>query len=95
MKRGLCGTNCYITHTHTHTHIYVYVYIAMPIFVFDCGGRDVELLLIEGDKSGRFVKYDPATKETTVLIDNLEFGNGVAISKDGTFVVVAETSSGR
>jgi len=67
----------------------------MPIFVFDCGGRDVELLLIEGDKSGRFVKYDPATKETTVLIDNLEFGNGVAISKDGTFVVVEETSSGR
>ena len=50
---------------------------------------------MEGDKSGRFVKYDPATKETTVLIDNLAFGNGVATSKDSTFVVIAETITGR
>ena len=67
----------------------------MAIFVSDCGGSQVELLLMEGDKSGRFVKYDPATKETTVLIDNLAFGNGVATSKDSTFVVIAETITGR
>lgn len=34
-------------------------------------------------------------KETTVLIEGLRFPNGVAVSKDGTFVVIAETNMAR
>ncbi|KAG0580938.1 hypothetical protein KC19_4G212000 [Ceratodon purpureus] len=51
--------------------------------------------LMEGDDTGRLIKYNPTTKETTVLINNLRFANGVAVSKDGTFVVVVEGRLGR
>jgi sugar lactone lactonase YvrE len=49
----------------------------------------------EGDDTGRFVKYDPATKQTTVLINNLRVSNGLAVSKDGTFIVICDTRNGR
>lgn len=51
--------------------------------------------LMEADDTGRLIKYNPNTKETTVAIDNLRFANGVAVSKDGTFLVVAEGRLGR
>jgi sugar lactone lactonase YvrE len=58
--------------------------------------RKVFLLsILEGDVTGRFIKFNPDTKEIKVLIDNLGFPNGVAISKDGSFVLVAETLQGR
>lgn len=49
--------------------------------------------LLSGDKTGRLMKYDKSTKEVTVLIRGLAFANGVALSKDGSFVVVAETTT--
>jgi len=58
--------------------------------------RKVFLLsILEGDVTGRFIKFNPDTKEIKVLIDNLGFPNGVAISKDGSFVLVAETLKSR
>lgn len=49
--------------------------------------------LLGGDKTGRLLKYDKSTKEVTVLIRGLAFANGVALSKDGSFVLVAETTT--
>ena len=44
---------------------------------------------------GRLLVYDPTTKETTTLLSNLYFANGVAVSPDGEFVLVNETSAYR
>nr|AFK33536.1 unknown [Medicago truncatula] len=53
------------------------------------------LLLVSGDKTGRLMKYDKSTKEVKVLLRGLAFPNGVALSKDGSFLLVAETSNCR
>ncbi|KAJ4706243.1 putative Strictosidine synthase [Melia azedarach] len=47
------------------------------------------------DKTGRLLKYNKSSKEVTVLIRGIAFANGVALSKDRSFVVVAETTTGR
>ncbi|KAL0390701.1 UNVERIFIED_CONTAM: protein STRICTOSIDINE SYNTHASE-LIKE 3 [Sesamum calycinum] len=52
-------------------------------------------VLFSGEDSGRLLKYDPYTKETTVLVRNLQFPNGVSLSKDGSFFVFCEGSIGR
>lgn len=46
-----------------------------------------------GDRSGRLLKYDPTTKEVTVLMRSLAFANGVALSKDNSFVLVGESGT--
>lgn len=53
------------------------------------------LSLMEGDATGRFIKFNPATKQATVLLDGFRFPNGVAVSKDGAFVVFTECRMGR
>ncbi|KAJ4836100.1 hypothetical protein Tsubulata_004201 [Turnera subulata] len=52
-------------------------------------------VILSGDTSGRLLRYDPASKETTLLVDNLSFPNGVALSKDGEFILFAETAKCR
>ncbi|XP_021898232.1 protein STRICTOSIDINE SYNTHASE-LIKE 10-like [Carica papaya] len=52
-------------------------------------------LIMSGDKTGRLIKYDKKTGETTVLLKGLGFPNGVALSKDRSFVIVAESTSFR
>ncbi|KAK6133690.1 hypothetical protein DH2020_032600 [Rehmannia glutinosa] len=47
-------------------------------------------ILLSGDTSGRLLKYDPKTKQRTVVLTGLAVPNGVAVSKDGSFVLVAE-----
>jgi len=47
--------------------------------------------LMRGKPTGRLLQYDPATDETTILARNLHFANGVAVDKDETYVLVAET----
>lgn len=41
------------------------------------------------------VKYNRSSKEVTVLLQGLAFANGVALSKDRSFVLVAECTSCR
>lgn len=41
------------------------------------------------------MKYDKSTKQVTILLRGLSFANGVALSKDRTFLLVAETSACR
>ncbi|CAM6120204.1 unnamed protein product [Calypogeia fissa] len=56
---------------------------------------ECQILLMEGDNSGRLLKYDPETKNTTVLLHNLRYPNGVALSKDGNFLLIASTTNNR
>ncbi|KAL2233572.1 protein STRICTOSIDINE SYNTHASE-LIKE 12 [Sesamum indicum] len=48
-----------------------------------------EILLSE-ERTGRLLKYDPKTKKLTVLLKGLALAAGVAVSKDGSFVLVGE-----
>lgn len=57
--------------------------------------RNFFLLVLSGDDSGRVLKYDANTGKTSVLLKGLQFPNGVALSKDETFLVVAESVPGR
>ncbi|EDS38968.1 hemomucin [Culex quinquefasciatus] len=46
---------------------------------------------ILANPSGRLFKYDRKSKKNTVLLDQLYFANGVALSPDEEFVLVSET----
>ncbi|KAK2631312.1 protein STRICTOSIDINE SYNTHASE-LIKE 10-like [Eucalyptus grandis] len=50
---------------------------------------------LSGDKTGRLMKYDKSSKELKVLLRGLTFPNGVALSKDGLFLLVVETATYR
>ncbi|XP_058180623.1 protein STRICTOSIDINE SYNTHASE-LIKE 7-like [Rhododendron vialii] len=47
--------------------------------------------MMEGRPYGRFMSYDPSTEQTQVLVRDLYFANGVAVSPDQQFVVFCET----
>jgi sugar lactone lactonase YvrE len=57
-------------------------------------GADV-LDLMEHGGRGRLVAYDPGTGSTEVVLDGLQFANGVTVAPDGSFVLVAETGAYR
>lgn len=48
-----------------------------------------------GDGNGRLLKYNSVSKENEVLLKNLHFANGVALSADESFLIVAETFASR
>jgi sugar lactone lactonase YvrE len=52
---------------------------------------DYMLDLMEMRPHGRLLRYDPATGKTEVLLQNLHFANGVAVSPDGDYLLVNET----
>ena len=51
--------------------------------------------LLEHQPNGRFLAYDPQRKQTRVLLRDLYFANGVAVSPDQSFVLVNETGAYR
>lgn len=53
-------------------------------------GED-RLSVMEHSPNGRLLVYNPATKMTTTLLDNLYFANGVAVGTDDSFVLLNET----
>ncbi|KAG6765771.1 hypothetical protein POTOM_029828 [Populus tomentosa] len=53
--------------------------------------REYLRAIINADKTGRLMKYDPNSKKVTVLHRGLAFPNGVALSKDNSFILVAES----
>jgi len=57
--------------------------------------RNFMQLVFSAEPSGRLLKYDPTTKETTVLRRNLQFPNGVSLSKDRSFFIFCEGVRGR
>jgi len=54
---------------------------------------EVAKAINNSDRSGRFMKYDVKTGNITVLLKDLSFANGVALSKKKDFVLVAETTT--
>ncbi|KAL0359615.1 UNVERIFIED_CONTAM: protein STRICTOSIDINE SYNTHASE-LIKE 2 [Sesamum angustifolium] len=57
--------------------------------------RNYVSVIISGDDTGRLMKFDPVTKKTTLLLNNLKFPNGVALSKNGDFLLFVETTTCR
>lgn len=49
------------------------------------------LELLEGRPYGRLLRYQPQTGQVDVLLENLYFANGVVLSPDEDFVLVAES----
>src|SRR5262245_6827129 len=47
--------------------------------------------ILEHRPNGRFLAYDPKTEQTRTLLPEIYFANGVAISPDQSFVLIAET----
>ncbi|KAH7566189.1 hypothetical protein JRO89_XS08G0113000 [Xanthoceras sorbifolium] len=47
--------------------------------------------VLEGKPHGRFMSFDPKTRTTRVLVPDIYFANGVAVSPDQTYVVFCET----
>ncbi|KAL3637172.1 hypothetical protein CASFOL_019471 [Castilleja foliolosa] len=45
------------------------------------------------DKTGKLMKFDISTKQVTILLRGLTFPNGVSLSKDRSFLLVAETTT--
>jgi len=57
-------------------------------------GKDGEAIIEHGG-DGRLLRYDFQTGKTDVLLDKLEFANGVALGPDDAFVLVNETGAYR
>jgi sugar lactone lactonase YvrE len=57
---------------------------------------DASLLdIVEHGSHGRVFEHDPATGETRVIMSGLNYANGVAVSADQLFLLVAETANYR
>lgn len=52
-------------------------------------------ILLEGEATGRLLRYDLPTKTTHVVLDGLAFPNGVQFSKDQSFLLFTETTNCR
>lgn len=60
------------------------------------GTYDTSLLdLMEHGGHGRVFVFDPVTGNVQQLLDGLNYANGIAISDDGSFLLVAETGNYR
>jgi sugar lactone lactonase YvrE len=51
--------------------------------------------VLEHGGRGRLLAWDPATGATRLLLDGLQFANGVAVAGDGSYVLVNETGAYR
>ena len=54
--------------------------------------RSYVLNVLRGDVSGRLFVYDPKTRQTNLLLDNIFYANGVAVAPDESYVLVVETA---
>jgi sugar lactone lactonase YvrE len=57
--------------------------------------RQVALDFFEGSRTGRLLRYDPATKKIDVMMSGLFFANGVTLGPNEDYVLVNETGMGR
>jgi sugar lactone lactonase YvrE len=51
--------------------------------------------VMEHGGHGRVIAYDPATGQSTVLLDGLAYANGIAISEAGDFLLIVEMNEYR
>jgi sugar lactone lactonase YvrE len=76
----------------------VYFSIASTKFGAEIQGGTYEaslLDILEHGGHGRIIAFDPRSGDATLLIDGLNFANGVAIAADDRFLMIAETGSYR
>jgi hypothetical protein len=59
------------------------------------GVHQTRAAILEHGGDGRFLAYHPDTGKTDLLLSGLEFANGVAVSGDGSYVLVNETGAYR
>ena len=60
------------------------------------GSYEASLLdIMEHGGHGRVIAYDPASGAAEVIVDGLQFANGVAVSEDQDYLLIAETGSYR
>jgi sugar lactone lactonase YvrE len=60
------------------------------------GSYDASLMdLMEHGGHGRVFRYDPANDETILVLDGLNFANGVAVSDDQQYLMICETGTYR
>jgi len=60
------------------------------------GTYEASLLdVLEHGAHGRVYRYNPDKNETTIVMDELNFANGVAVSEDQSYLLVSETTSYR
>lgn len=57
--------------------------------------RNHFFILLEGESTGRLLRYDPSSKTTHIVLDGLAFPNGVQLSRDQTFLLFTETTNCR
>ncbi|KAG0608597.1 hypothetical protein M758_8G117900 [Ceratodon purpureus] len=50
---------------------------------------------LEARPNGRIVVFDPASKSTHILLNDLYFPNGITISRDDSYLLFAETTTSR
>ncbi|KAL9420479.1 hypothetical protein AB3S75_038120 [Citrus x aurantiifolia] len=55
--------------------------------------RQYFMSIATGDKSGRLLKYDPLKNNVTVMYNGLSFPNGVALSNNNSFLLLAESAT--
>lgn len=46
---------------------------------------------LQGDRTGRLLKYDPSTQQTSFVAGGFFYSNGVALAKDESYLLVVET----
>ncbi|KAG0459079.1 hypothetical protein HPP92_022207 [Vanilla planifolia] len=57
--------------------------------------RDHFLILLEGEATGRLLRFDPSNGKTHIVLRGLAFPNGVQLSLDETFLLFTETTNCR
>ncbi|XP_022988497.1 protein STRICTOSIDINE SYNTHASE-LIKE 3 [Cucurbita maxima] len=57
--------------------------------------RNFLQVVFSAENTGRVLKYNATTGETTVLVRDVYFPNGVSLTKDGSFFVFCEGGKGR
>ncbi|KAK7411861.1 hypothetical protein VNO78_03304 [Psophocarpus tetragonolobus] len=69
------------------------IYFSIASTKFDL--QDWYLDMLEARPHGQLLKYNPTSNETVVVLDNLAFANGVALSKEEDYLVVCESQKYR
>ncbi|RDX69396.1 Adipocyte plasma membrane-associated protein, partial [Mucuna pruriens] len=65
------------------------IYFSVVTTKFD--PKDWYLDVLEARPHGQLLKYNPTSNETLIVLDNVAFANGVALSKDEDYIVLCET----
>ncbi|KAL9224202.1 hypothetical protein vseg_000264 [Gypsophila vaccaria] len=65
------------------------LYFSVPSTKFNL--HEWYLDMLEAKPHGQLLKYDPTTNEVLLVLDNLAFANGVALSAEEDYLLVCET----